>query len=141
MITLEDWALIRRLAADGVPRARIAARLRISRTTVIKAVNSDWPLRHERLPGPTSFRGAADSHHKRAQRMLVAVESGHEQPFPCAAHACGCCDSGAGRASGRSCRHREARWPPRAGPSPRVGDDASETILPTFRSTDGVGDG
>jgi len=41
VITLEDWALIRRLAAEGVPKARIAQRLGISRTTVIKAVNSD----------------------------------------------------------------------------------------------------
>lgn len=52
---MEDWALIRRLAADGVPKARIAARLGISRTTVIKAVNSDAPPRYERSPGPTSF--------------------------------------------------------------------------------------
>ena len=52
---MEDWALIRRLAADGVPKARIAARLGISRTTVIKAVNSDSPPRYERSPGPTSF--------------------------------------------------------------------------------------
>jgi transposase len=55
VITLEDWALIRRLAAEGVPKARIAARLGISRTTVIKAVNSDSPPRYERSPGPTSF--------------------------------------------------------------------------------------
>ncbi|WP_344147862.1 IS21 family transposase, partial [Kribbella yunnanensis] len=55
MITLEDWALIRRLAAEGVPKARIAERLGISRTTVIKAVNSDAPPRYERKPGPTSF--------------------------------------------------------------------------------------
>lgn len=52
---MEDWALIRRLAAEGVPKARIAARLGISRTTVIKAVNSDAPPRYERKPGPTSF--------------------------------------------------------------------------------------
>jgi transposase len=52
---LEDWALIRRLAADGVPKARIAEQLGISRTTVIKAVNSDAPPRYERTPGPTSF--------------------------------------------------------------------------------------
>lgn len=52
---MEDWALIRSLAADGVPKARIAARLGISRTTVIKAVNSDSPPRYERSPGPTSF--------------------------------------------------------------------------------------
>ena len=52
---MEDWALIRRLAAEGVPKARIAQRLGISRTTVIKAVNSDAPPRYERTPGPTSF--------------------------------------------------------------------------------------
>lgn len=52
---MEDWALIRRLAADGVPKARIAERLGISRTTVIKAVNSDAPPRYERSPRPTSF--------------------------------------------------------------------------------------
>jgi hypothetical protein len=52
---LEDWALIRRLAADGVPKARIAGRLGISRTTVIKAVNSDAPPKYVRSPGPTSF--------------------------------------------------------------------------------------
>ncbi len=52
---MEDWALIRRLAADGVPKARIAQRLGISRTTVIKAVNSDAPPRYVRTPGPTSF--------------------------------------------------------------------------------------
>jgi len=55
VITLEDWALIRRLAAEGVPKARIAERLGISRTTVIKAVNSDAPPRYERSPGATSF--------------------------------------------------------------------------------------
>jgi hypothetical protein len=52
---LEDWALIRRLAAEGVPKAQIAQRLGISRTTVIKAVNSDAPPRYERRPAPTSF--------------------------------------------------------------------------------------
>jgi Helix-turn-helix domain of resolvase len=52
---LEDWALIRRLAAEGVPKARIAERLGISRTTVIKAVRSQAPPRYERSPGPTSF--------------------------------------------------------------------------------------
>lgn len=52
---MEDWALIRRLAAEGVPKARIAERLGISRTTVIKAVNSDAPPRYERKPAPTSF--------------------------------------------------------------------------------------
>lgn len=52
---MEDWALIRRLAAEGVPKARIAERLGLSRTTVIKAVNSVSPPRYERSPGPTSF--------------------------------------------------------------------------------------
>jgi hypothetical protein len=55
VITLEDWALIRRLAAEGVPKAQIAQRLGISRTTVIKAVSSDAPPRYERKPAPTSF--------------------------------------------------------------------------------------
>lgn len=52
---MEDWALIRRLASDGVPKAQIAARLGISRTTVIKAVNSDGPPKYERSLRPTSF--------------------------------------------------------------------------------------
>lgn len=52
---MEDWALIRRLAAEGVPNARIAARLGISRTTVVKAVASDAPPRYERRSAETSF--------------------------------------------------------------------------------------
>lgn len=52
---MEDWALIRRLAAEGEPKARIAARLGISRTTVIKAVASNSPPRYERTAAPTSF--------------------------------------------------------------------------------------
>lgn len=52
---MEDWALIRRLAAEGVPKARIAARLGVSRNTVAKAVASDGPPRYERKPQPTSF--------------------------------------------------------------------------------------
>jgi transposase len=55
VITLEDWALIRRLAAEGVPKARIAARLGISRTTVVKAVASDSSPRYERSVAPRSF--------------------------------------------------------------------------------------
>ena len=55
MITLEDWALIRRLAGEGVPKAQIAARLGISRTTVVKAVASDAPPKYERRPLPTAF--------------------------------------------------------------------------------------
>jgi IS30 family transposase len=41
VITLEDWALIRRLAAEGVPKAQIARRLGIARGTVISAVKSE----------------------------------------------------------------------------------------------------
>lgn len=52
---MQDWALIRRLAGEGVPHARIAARLGISRTTVIKAVKSEAPPRYERTPTATSF--------------------------------------------------------------------------------------
>jgi transposase len=55
VITLEDWALIRRLAAEGEPHARIAARLGISRTTVVKAVGSVAPPRYVRSPVATSF--------------------------------------------------------------------------------------
>jgi hypothetical protein len=48
--------LIRRLVKDGVPKSRIAERLGISRTTVVKAAASDAPPRYERKPGAsTSF--------------------------------------------------------------------------------------
>lgn len=52
---MEDWALIRRLAAEGVPKAKIAKRLGIARNTVAKAVASDGPPKYERKQGPTSF--------------------------------------------------------------------------------------
>ena len=52
---MEDWALIRRLSADGVPKASIARKLGISRTTVVKAVTSSAPPRYVRGPSPTSF--------------------------------------------------------------------------------------
>jgi len=55
VITLEDWALIRRLAAEGVPKAAIARRLGVARNTVSKAVASDAPPKYERKPGPMSF--------------------------------------------------------------------------------------
>ena len=47
--------MIRRLAGEGVPKAQIAARLGISRTTVVKAVASDAPPKYERRPAPTAF--------------------------------------------------------------------------------------
>lgn len=52
---MEDWALIRRLAAEGVPKAQIARRLGIARGTVITAVRSDSPPVYVRRSGPTSF--------------------------------------------------------------------------------------
>jgi hypothetical protein len=55
VITLEDWALIRRLAAEGVPKAQIARRLGIARGTVVSAVKSDAPPVYVRTPTETSF--------------------------------------------------------------------------------------
>ena len=53
---MEDWALIRRLAAEGVPKTRIAARLGISRNTVDRAVASTEPPKYQRAPAAeTSF--------------------------------------------------------------------------------------
>jgi len=52
---LEDWALIRRLAAEGVAKAQIATRLGVSRTTVYAALASDSPPRYERAAAATSF--------------------------------------------------------------------------------------
>ena len=53
---MEDWALIRRLAAEGVAKTQIAERLGISRNTVMKAVNSTEPPKYERAPvEATSF--------------------------------------------------------------------------------------
>lgn len=47
--------MIRRLAAEGVPKAAIARRLGVSRTTVIRAIASDGPPRYERARAATSF--------------------------------------------------------------------------------------
>ena len=55
MITLEDWAIIRRSAAEGIPNARIVKRLGISPTTVIKALRSSDPPNYERTAKETSF--------------------------------------------------------------------------------------
>jgi transposase len=52
---LEDWALIRRLAAEEVPSAAIARRLGISRTTVVGALALDVAPRYERRPTESSF--------------------------------------------------------------------------------------
>jgi transposase len=53
---MEDWALIRRLAAEGLPKTQIAEWLGISRNTVTSAVASDEPPKYERAPvDATSF--------------------------------------------------------------------------------------
>jgi hypothetical protein len=52
---MEDWALIRRPVADGVPQRQVARDLGIGRATVARAVASDEPPRYERPPVATSF--------------------------------------------------------------------------------------
>jgi hypothetical protein len=55
VISVEDWALIRRLVADGVPQRQVARQLGIGRSTVARAVASEVPPKYERRPAPTSF--------------------------------------------------------------------------------------
>jgi len=55
VISVEDWALIRRLVADGVPQRQVARDLGISRTTVASAVASARPPQYRRRPQATSF--------------------------------------------------------------------------------------
>jgi hypothetical protein len=52
---VEDWALIRRLVADGVPQRQVARDLGIGRSTVERALASDRPPKYERAVVPTSF--------------------------------------------------------------------------------------
>jgi len=52
---VEDWALVRRLVADGVPRRQVARDLGIGRSTVDRALASDGPPKYERVPELTSF--------------------------------------------------------------------------------------
>ena len=52
---MEDWALIRRLAGEGVAKAQIATSLGVSRTTVYAALASDSPPKYERVSAVTSF--------------------------------------------------------------------------------------
>ena len=51
---IEDWALIGRLAAEGVPQRQIARELAIGRST-LGAVASTSPPKYERSVQPTSF--------------------------------------------------------------------------------------
>lgn len=55
VISVEDWALIRRLVAEGVPQRQLARQLGIGRSTVARAVASESPPRYERKPVTTSF--------------------------------------------------------------------------------------
>ena len=52
---MEDWALIRRLVADGVPQRQVARELGIGRSPVERALASDRPPKYERPAVPTSF--------------------------------------------------------------------------------------
>ncbi|MBT2568202.1 helix-turn-helix domain-containing protein, partial [Arthrobacter sp. ISL-85] len=57
MITVEDWALIRRLhLAEGESMRSIAARLGISRNTVAKAVSADGPPTYVRAPRDSGIK-------------------------------------------------------------------------------------
>jgi hypothetical protein len=55
VISVEDWALIRRLVADGVPQRQVARQLGIGRSTVARAVAAESPPKYERRPVVTSF--------------------------------------------------------------------------------------
>ena len=55
MITVENWAEIRRLhRSEGISQAGIARTLGISRNTVAKALASDRPPKYERAPRGSS---------------------------------------------------------------------------------------
>lgn len=60
MISVEDWALIRRLVAEGVPQRQVARELGIGRSTVARALASDGPPKYERGQVPTAFDAVAD---------------------------------------------------------------------------------
>jgi Helix-turn-helix domain of resolvase len=55
VISVEDWALVRRLVADGVPQRQVARDLGIGRSTVARAAALDQPPKYERAPVSTSF--------------------------------------------------------------------------------------
>jgi len=52
---VEDWALIRRLVADGVPQRQAARDLGVGRATVARALASERPPKYERPAVPTAF--------------------------------------------------------------------------------------
>jgi transposase len=52
---VEDWALIRRLVADGVSQRQVARDLGVGRSTVERALASKHPPKYERAAVPTAF--------------------------------------------------------------------------------------
>ncbi|QWT23190.1 IS21 family transposase [Subtercola sp. PAMC28395] len=57
MITVEDWALIRRLhKGEGLSQREIAKRLGLARDTVAKAISTDGPPKYVRPPRPSEVR-------------------------------------------------------------------------------------
>ena len=69
MLTVEDWAEIRRLhRAEGMPIKAIARTLGISRNTVRAALASDGPPRYERTPAGS----AVDAFEPRIRELLQA---------------------------------------------------------------------
>lgn len=57
---MEDWALIRRLAAEGVPKARIAARLGVSRTMGLFPQGGKPPVQQPLAGSGTTWSGTLD---------------------------------------------------------------------------------
>ena len=67
MLTVEDWAEIRRLyRAEGMPIKAIARHLGIARNTVRAAVRSDGPPKYERKPAGS----AVDEFEPRIRELL-----------------------------------------------------------------------
>lgn len=52
---MEDWALIRRLVADGVPQRQVARDLGIGRSTVARALASGGPPKYEQPSVATTW--------------------------------------------------------------------------------------
>jgi hypothetical protein len=72
VITLEDWALIRRLhVSEKLPMAQIARELGISRNTVAKAIAAAGPPQYSRPPVVTSF----EPFEQRVRQLLKATPS------------------------------------------------------------------